>query len=264
MFGKTKDSINGVLRARKDSGTQFLTKEGKEKLIETKLLFRQYLRLFVGLFLALVVVALAFVRLLERLLTGVILPLIAHAVSAENLNITLEGTESPVRLGAFIGYVLIFAATCLLSWMLVGRIAGRVEVPAEEKSRRCPMCGERILEIAMKCKHCGSTVGRERTFSHRPVSRTSADSPAPSRRRPDSREGYSSGRRPERAPEQRTSERRPETRTERRPEPAPPPQSTGDDSRGASSRRRSSYSSRRKPGRYHSGRDQPRSGGDQR
>lgn len=29
---------------------------------------------------------------------------------------------------------------------------------AEEKMKKCPFCGEEILEVAIKCKHCGSSI----------------------------------------------------------------------------------------------------------
>lgn len=30
-----------------------------------------------------------------------------------------------------------------------------------EKTKRCPLCGEEILAVAIKCKHCGSILKRE-------------------------------------------------------------------------------------------------------
>ena len=44
-------------------------------------------------------------------------------------------------------------------------------VSAPEKTRRCPMCGEEILAVAKKCKHCGEYLDQTLVASREQKSR---------------------------------------------------------------------------------------------
>lgn len=62
----------------------------------------------------------------------------------------------------------------LLGWTVLGWVVALVwsmtspaKPPSIEPPRRdekdCPMCGERILSVAKKCKHCGSDLSNQKS-----------------------------------------------------------------------------------------------------
>jgi len=268
MFGTLRDAIYGALRIHKGEGNQFFTHDGKQKLIETKIFFRKYVRLLSGLFVSAVSVSLAFILLIYGLIMYVVMPLIEDRLIS--LTVPLSDTAQ-LQFGQLIGFVLIFAIVSILSLAFIRRLGGAAELPQEERSRRCPMCGEQILEIAIRCKHCGSTVGRERTqssrssYESRPVRSEPTKQPVVSKqgRRPGgSRTGRSNAsqdRRHNASQDRRhnaSQDRRPSTSQDRRPSGPPSSGSSSGGSEDSPSRKRSTpYRGRRKGGRYSSGRD---------
>ena len=266
MFVRLKNAIYGVLRIHRGEGNQFFTHDGKQKLIETKIFFRKYVRLLSGLFVSAVSVSLAFILLMYGLIMYVVMPFIEDRLIS--LTVLLSDTAK-IQFGQLIGFAMIFAVVSILSLVFIRKLSGTAELPQEERSRRCPMCGEQILEIAIKCKHCGSTVGRDRTQTYKPSTRSSYESrPEPARQpavsNQDRRPSTSQDRRPS-----TSQDRRPNTSQDRRPNASPDRRPSGPPSSGSSSgvsedspsRRRSStpYRGRRKGGRYSSGRDDQRS-----
>lgn len=163
MLDKIKKTINSLLRIQRGTGNQFATHNARETLIETKSFLRKYVRLIVGLFIAVVCVSFAFVKLVEKLIVEIVLPLLAR-IGGETGGARIEYETT-------IAYVLTLMVVSIVSWLLVRKLTGGIEVPPEERARRCPMCGEQILEMAIRCKHCGSTVGRERNQSYQTSNR---------------------------------------------------------------------------------------------
>ncbi len=247
MLNKIKDTIHSVLRIQKGEGNQFLTHDGKQKLIETRVFFRKYTRLLTGLFVSAVSVSLASLLIIYGVVMYVIMPLIeGKLLGRTSLDIAIS-EKATLQLGPVIGYLLIFLIAYLLTWIVIRNLSGAVEVPQEERTRRCPMCGEQILEIAIKCKHCASTVGRERTQQYQPLRQASS--------RPDRDRGAPTGQRSDQysVPPPR---RGPDSSSERREDASRSPRSSAGRPSSPSSRRRTStYTNRRKDGRYHSKRD---------
>ena len=276
MLNKIRDTIHSVLRIHKGEGNQFFTHDGKQKLIETKTFFRKYTRLLTGLFVAIVCVALALLLLVRVLMIDIIMPLIESKVLPVNiLNIELSEGYT-LQLGQFIGYLLMFVVVYIIALIVVRRLGGGVEIPQEERIKRCPMCGEQILDLAIKCKHCGSTVGRERIQSHQPPTRSYSgpvgdrDRGTPSRQRSDryqpapSRRNHGSSQqdtRKDTVPSSRSSSRQSQGPSSRSsgPSQGPSSRSSSGPSQGPSSRGRStSYRSKSKEGRYRSKYDRPK------
>jgi large-conductance mechanosensitive channel len=163
MLDKIKNAINSLLRIQRGTGNQFATHNARETLIETKSFLRKYIRLIVGLFIAIVCVSYAFVRLVEKLMVEIVMPLID--------SLTKKGSALDIKYESLIAYTMMFVVVTFFAWLLIRKLTGSIEVPQEERAKRCPMCGEQILEMAIRCKHCGSTVGRERTQMYGPSSR---------------------------------------------------------------------------------------------
>jgi large-conductance mechanosensitive channel len=165
MLEKIRDTLNSVLKFRKGEGSQFFTDDGKQKLVETKIFFRKYTRLLAGLFIAAVGVAIAFFVLVQHLVTDLIMPLILGLVPEGAQTVTVNGQD--IQWGAFVAHAVVFIIVFAAAFGTIRRLVGSTETPKEERTMRCPMCGEQILGLAIKCKHCGSTVGREHTHSYR-------------------------------------------------------------------------------------------------
>jgi large-conductance mechanosensitive channel len=247
MLSKVKGAIHSVLRIQKGEGNQFLTHDGKQRLIETKVFFRKYTRLLAGLFVSAVSVSLASLLIVYGVVMYVVMPLIeGKLLGHTSLDVTIS-EKATLQFGPVIGYFMIFLIAYLMAWLIIRNLTGAVETPQEERRRRCPMCGEQILEMAIKCKHCGSTVGRERAQTYQPPRQTSSrparERSEPSRQRPDK---YSAP--PPRRNQDTPSERREDTFSSSR-------SSSGRSSSPSSRRRTSAYTGRRKGGRYHSRRD---------
>ncbi len=52
---------------------------------------------------------------------------------------------------------------------LAGEAAARPTSPAAPATKSCPYCGERVLAVAIRCKHCGSYLAEEQPAVRRPV-----------------------------------------------------------------------------------------------
>jgi large-conductance mechanosensitive channel len=241
MLDKIKNAINSLLRIQRGTGNQFATHDARGTLIETKTFLRKYVRLIVGLFIAVVCVSYAFVRLVETLMVEIVLPLIN--------NLTKKGGALEIKYENLIAYVMMFVVVIFIAWVLIRKLSGSIEVPQEERARRCPMCGEQILEMAIRCKHCGSTVGRERTQTYHSSSRDSSFSSRDNSHPRHDRYPGSRGNRPSSPSGDRDDSSRSSVQ--------------GSSQRSSSDsihrRRSSSYHARRKDGRYHSRYDQQRS-----
>lgn len=239
MLDKIKNTINSLLRIHRGTGNQYATHDARETLIETKIFLRKYVKLIVGLFIAVVCVSYASVRLIEGLIGKAVMPFFG------NLKIEIAGRL--IDFAPIITFVLIFVAVYIIAWALIRKLTGSIEVPQEERAKRCPMCGEQILEIAIRCKHCGSTVGRERTHVYQSPSRESTGQSRDASRQRNDRYPGSRGR-PSGPPTDRDDISR--------------DSSQGSSHRGSSDsihrRRSSQYHARRKDGRYHSRYDQQR------
>lgn len=157
MFNKIRNSINKLLRIQRGTGNQYFTHESKGTLIETKAFLNKYIRLTTGLLVAVAAVSYAFVKLAYSVIEVIIGPF------SNSLRITI--LDKQINFANLITYLAMFLVVYLISKMFVRKLTSGIDVPQEDRSRRCPMCGEQILEIAIKCKHCGSTVGRERIHS---------------------------------------------------------------------------------------------------
>ena len=230
MFNKIRDSINKLLRIQRGTGNQYFTHDTKETLFETKAFFNKYVRLITGLLIAIACVSYAFVRLVQILIETFLNPFLV------NLKSTIG--DRIFNFASLITYLLMFIIVYAFAWMVVRKLTSSIEVPQEERAKRCPMCGEQILEIAIKCKHCGSTVGRERTQSYQSGHR----------------ENY-----PKRDVRNSNTRIRPPIQQSRREQPRGGPH--GGEQGGSheySRRRPSPYHARTKDGRYHSRYDQPR------
>lgn len=157
MFDKIRNSINKLLRIQRGTGNQYFTHENKGTLIETKAFLNKYVRLITGLLVVIAAVSYAFVQLAYSLIEAIIKPF------SNSLQVAVG--DKHINFANLIAYLIMFLIVYFISKMFVRKLTSGIEVPQEDRSRRCPMCGEQILEIAIKCKHCGSTVGRERTHT---------------------------------------------------------------------------------------------------
>lgn len=110
-----------------------------------------------------VILGLAFNRVVQALVNGVLMPLIAAIFGQPNFNnLYISVGEAKVRYGLFITAVVEFLLIALALFFIVravNRLLHPEGAPAEPpKTRECPYCFTAIPLVATRCSACTSQV----------------------------------------------------------------------------------------------------------
>jgi hypothetical protein len=104
------------------------------------------------------------------LIRDVVMPLVYSGVPVLK-EIELPGrADATLALGDFIGYLLYAAVMVGLATMALRAVLAKPIGYVRERTRTCPACGMTVLEMASKCRFCGSPLPARR--SHVPSPRS--------------------------------------------------------------------------------------------
>ncbi len=121
--------------------------------------------------------------LVQSLVTHIVMPLIYAGVPGLE-KVTVGG--SSLLVGQFIAYVLY--AACMIGLAVVGirAVLAKPHGYVRERTKTCPACGMTVLQVATKCRFCGTALPGRRSYGPLPASRGPA--PSYSSSRPSSRD----------------------------------------------------------------------------
>jgi large conductance mechanosensitive channel len=110
-----------------------------------------------------VILGLAFNRVVQALVDGILMPLIAAVFGQPNFNnLYISVGEAKIRYGLFITAVVEFLLIALALYFIVravNRLLHPEGAPAEPpKTRECPYCFTAIPLVATRCSACTSQV----------------------------------------------------------------------------------------------------------
>ena len=111
--------------------------------------------------------------------------------------VAIEVGGSSLLLGQFIAYLLYAAAMVALAVLGVRAVLARPRGFVRERTKTCPACGMTVLDVATRCRFCGSALSGRRSHTPAPPGRGPAPTLSSSRSRDDRED------RPEGAPRRR-------------------------------------------------------------
>jgi len=124
----------------------------------------------------------------------------------------IQVSGSSLLLGQFITYVLYAAAMVALAVVGVRAVLAPPRGFVRERTKTCPACGMTVLDVATRCRFCGSPLGGRRSYGPAPPGRTPAPAFSSSRSRErDAEDGERSPRRRRRGGRRRSGRDRSET-----------------------------------------------------
>ena len=116
--------------------------------------------------------------LVWSLVTHIVMPLIYAGVP--DLKAVTLG-ESSVLVGQFIGYVLYAACMIGLAVLGVRAMLAKPQGYVHERTKTCPDCGMTVLQVATRCRFCGTSLPGRRSYGPLPASRGPAPTYSSSR-----------------------------------------------------------------------------------
>lgn len=99
--------------------------------------------------------------------------------------VAIEVGGSSLLLGQFIVYVLYAAAMVALAVFGVRAVLARPQGFVRERTKTCPACGMTVLDVATRCRFCGSALSGRRSHTPPPPGRGPAPTLSSSRSRDD-------------------------------------------------------------------------------
>ena len=185
VWEKIKSLLDSILKAKEElvEGSEVFLESGKRKLFEFKIFLKKYLKYIILVLVSVIVIAIAFDILITGFVDQIIMPLIGLSTRTGNWqDIKIHIGKTALGIGELLRAIIYFAIVIIVVLIILRRIVKKPEAPVE-KTKRCPMCGEIILEVARKCKHCGTVFEKRSGFTYQSRRYSSSSSDKRSRRR---------------------------------------------------------------------------------
>jgi len=106
--------------------------------------------------------------LVRSLVTDIVMPLIYAGVPG--LQAVTVG-QSSLLVGQFIAYVLYAACMIGLAVLAIRAMLAKPQGYVQERTKTCPACGMTVLQVATKCRFCGTSLQGRRSYGPLPASR---------------------------------------------------------------------------------------------
>jgi len=113
------------------------------------------------------VIAAAIHFLVWSVTTHILMPLIYAGVPGL-ASITVGASVLP--LGTFIGYMLYTAGMVGMATLGVRTVLAKPRGYVRERTKTCPACAMTVLDVANKCRFCGTAIPAHRSYGNRPPS----------------------------------------------------------------------------------------------
>ncbi len=185
VWEKIKSLLDSVLKAKEElvEGSEVFLETGKRKLFEFRIFLKRYLKYIIFILVSVIVIAIAFHILVTGFIEHIIMPLIGLSTKSGNWqDIKIHIGKTALGIGELLRAIIYFAIVIIVVTIILRRIVKKPEAPVE-KTKRCPMCGEIILEVARKCKHCGTVFEKRRDYAYQSRRYSSSSSDKKPRRR---------------------------------------------------------------------------------